>query len=81
MKPRILPWRGWQTRWGREFTECLRWLFPSGGSSGGTTGPQDALWSRKEEWGGFLAREFDESCVVCWASLVAQMVKSLPAVL
>ena len=29
----------------------------------------------------FWPETFDESCVVCWASLVAQMVKNLPAVL
>ena len=28
----------------------------------------------------FWPETFDESCVVCWASLVAQLVKNLPAV-
>ena len=81
MKPRILPWKGWQTRWGREFTERLRWLFPSGGSSGGTTVLQDAHGVEGKSGVEFWPETFDESCIVCWASLVAQMVKNLPVVL
>ena len=52
MKPGLLQLRGWQTNWGRELTDSLRCLFPSGG----TIVLQDALWSEKEEWGGFLAK-------------------------
>ena len=77
MKTGLLPWRGWQTSWGREFTKHLRWLFPSGDSPGGTTQSCRTLCGVERN---FWPKIFDASCVVCWASLVAQLVKNPPTV-